>query len=68
MTKLEAVSTPEQIDLTVRLAKDIWQQHYLSMIGQAQIDYMLDKFQSPSAIQQQINSGYLYFLANHELR
>lgn len=68
MTKIEAVSTPEQIDLTVRLAKDIWQQHYLSMIEQAQIDYMLDKFQSPSAIQQQINSGYLYFLANYDLR
>ncbi len=68
MTKIEAVSTPEQIDLTVRLAKDIWQQHYLSMIEQAQIDYMLEKFQSPGAIQQQINAGYLYFLANYELR
>lgn len=68
MTKIEAVSTPEQIELTVRLAKEIWQQHYLSIIGQAQVDYMLDKFQSPAAIQQQIESGYLYFLANHNLR
>lgn len=66
MTRIEAVTTKQDIDYTVNLAKTIWQQHYLNIIGQEQIDYMLDKFQSPAAISQQIDSGYLYFLAQHD--
>ncbi|WMS86979.1 GNAT family N-acetyltransferase [Pleionea litopenaei] len=44
------------------LAKHIWQQHYTPIIGQAQVDYMLDKFQSQQAMTQQIeNEGYQYY-------
>ncbi len=66
MTVIKPVLNSEQINQTVILAKDIWQQHYLSIIGQAQIDYMLDKFQSQQAIKQQIDSGYLYYLVECE--
>jgi ribosomal protein S18 acetylase RimI-like enzyme len=31
------------------------------LIGQAQVDYMVAKFQSPEAMQSQIDSGYEYF-------
>ena len=45
------------------LAKEIWTQHYLSIIGIGQIDYMLDKFQSESAISHDIECGYTYLIA-----
>ncbi len=52
----------EHIDQVARLAKVIWQEHYPPIIGQSQVEYMLDKFQSPQAIQQQLDVGYQYFL------
>lgn len=47
----------EQIPLLQRLAREIWEEHYLPIIGQNQIDYMLDKFYSTEIIQQEIDSG-----------
>ena len=49
--------------LVEALAKEIWTQHYLSIIGIDQIDYMLDKFQSELAISNDIECGYTYFIA-----
>lgn len=65
MTHIIAVTTRQDIERTESLAKSIWQHHYLSIIGQAQLDYMLDKYQSTTAIQQQLNEGYLYYLARY---
>ena len=45
------------------LAKEIWTQHYLPIIGQAQIDYMLEKFQSETVVRRDINNGYTYLIA-----
>jgi len=45
-----------------RLAKEIWQEHYIPIIGQRQVAYMLEKFQSKFAISQQIQDGYAYYL------
>ena len=44
------------------LAGGIWREHYIPILGRAQVDYMLDKFQSPEAICDQIRGGHLYFL------
>ena len=44
------------------LAREIWQEHYAAIIGQAQVDYMLDNFQSAAAIAQQMRQGYRYFM------
>ncbi|WP_196137385.1 GNAT family N-acetyltransferase [Aliikangiella sp. G2MR2-5] len=44
------------------LAKPIWEEHYIPIIGSAQVEYMLEKFQSESAIQEQIEQGYQYYL------
>jgi len=44
------------------IAGPIWQQHYSNIIGREQVDYMLAKFQSESAISTQIQSGIEYFL------
>lgn len=50
------------------LAHEIWNQHFVSIIGQEQVDYMLNEFQSPSAIMGQLSTGFEYFLAvtNHQ--
>lgn len=42
------------------MAKKIWNEHYASILEQEQIDYMLQKFQSPNAIGEQIKHGYYY--------
>jgi len=58
------VTTRAQIAALARLAAAIWNEHYVAIIGQAQVDYMLDKFQSPPAIASQIEGGYEYYLAS----
>ncbi|MFD2724642.1 GNAT family N-acetyltransferase [Hyunsoonleella rubra] len=44
------------------LADEIWRQHYTPIIGIDQVKYMLKRFQSIEAIQQQIQDGFLYFI------
>ncbi|MEM8640366.1 MAG: GNAT family N-acetyltransferase [Cyanobacteria bacterium P01_G01_bin.54] len=59
--------TPAQFATIARLARDIWTAHYTPIIGAAQVDYMLDKFQSAAAIAAQVQrEGYLYYLAEIE--
>lgn len=60
------VHSDEQIAAVVRLARQIWPEHYLSIIGQAQIDYMLARFQSEAAVAAQLGEGYEYFLLNRQ--
>ncbi|WP_319558519.1 GNAT family N-acetyltransferase [Thiomicrorhabdus sp.] len=57
------VKTPEEVVSLAELAKNIWNQHFTPIIGQAQVDYMLKNFQSAEAIQQQLNDGGEYYLA-----
>ena len=56
------VTTEEQIEIVESLAKEIWSEHYTSIIGVQQVKYMLEKFQSKKAITEQIFNGYIYFL------
>jgi ribosomal protein S18 acetylase RimI-like enzyme len=58
-----SVNSPDQIAEVVRLAQEIWPEHYTPIIGQKQVNYMLEKFQSQSAIAGQIRDGYEYYLA-----
>lgn len=57
------VTDSETIAEVAALAREIWNQHFVGMIGQAQVDYMLDRFQSPAAIGAQLASGAEYHLA-----
>lgn len=61
------VTTPTLIETTAQLAHKIWNQHYVPIIGQDQVDYMLDKFQDVEAISNQISNGYDYFIIYHDL-
>ena len=43
------------------LARTIWTEHYSAIIGKAQVDYMLDTYQSAEAIRNQIEKdGFTY--------
>ncbi len=47
----------EEKDLTTitKLAKVIWNDHYVSIIGQEQVDYMLDKMYNHKSLVEQLN-------------
>ena len=54
----------DRADELAELAKSIWTEHYTPIIGLAQVNYMLDKFQSAGRILADIcESGYRYFIA-----
>jgi ribosomal protein S18 acetylase RimI-like enzyme len=54
------VSTDLHITMVESLAREIWTEHYTPIIGEAQVAYMLEKFQSRHA------KGFRYFLVAHE--
>lgn len=43
------------------LAKEIWTEYYIDLLGMAQVDYMLAHFQSREAIEQGMADGMHYF-------
>ncbi len=62
--KLERVESKEQISAVAALARETWTEHYVPIIGAAQVAYMLDRFQSAEAIARQMEEeGYEYYLA-----
>lgn len=60
---LEPVTTASQIEQVAALAKQIWHQHYQELLGEAQINYMVEKYLSAPVIAQQLQEGYRYYLA-----
>jgi len=52
----------DQIHTLSAFAEPIWFEHYTPIIGEQQVKYMLDKFQSEKAIKSQLEDGYQYFL------
>lgn len=64
--KVEVVSFKKDIEIVESLAKEIWSQHYIPIIGHAQVKYMLNKYQSVNAISQSIIDGYVYYIAYYK--
>ena len=64
MSMLEFVEVKNEAgdERVARLAKWIWRDHYGAILGDGQIGYMLDKFQSAAAVGKQRSEGYRYFL------
>ena len=61
---MEGVKALSQIAAVAALARETWMQHYVPLIGAAQVEYMLARFQSAEAIARQIAAeGYEYSLA-----
>src|SRR4051794_25019856 len=55
------VTTASQVADVARMAHEVWNEYYVPFIGQAQVDYMVARFQTADAMQSQIDSGYDYF-------
>lgn len=60
------VSNMELVYSVSAVADEIWHEHFVPIIGEEQVDYMLEKFLSPEALVEQINSGYQYYLFSFE--
>lgn len=58
--KLRAASGGSDAELVANLAKRCWRPHYTPIIGGPQVEYMLGKFQSATAILEQIEDGRDY--------
>jgi ribosomal protein S18 acetylase RimI-like enzyme len=64
-TDITKVHTQEQILDVANLAREIWTEHYTPIIGEEQVDYMLDHFQSVASITAQLANGYVYYIVSH---
>lgn len=60
----QEVFSEEDLTKVELLANIIWREHYTAIIGEDQVTYMLEKFQSVTSMRQQIDQGYHYFLMN----
>jgi hypothetical protein len=68
MIRFIKVHSEQQIADIAYLAQEIWQEHYLPIVGQEQIDYMLKKFQCERAIAKQLTDGYEYYSVTYDKR
>jgi GNAT superfamily N-acetyltransferase len=59
--QLLPVTNAAQVAQVARMAREVWDEYYVPLIGRAQVDYMVAKFQTAEAMQAQIDSGYEYF-------
>lgn len=63
MEFIELVNDPETVVKMSAMATEIVREHYDPIIGKAQNDYMLERFQSPEAIAAQVEDGAKYYFA-----
>lgn len=63
MSNLEIIKTAgdDDIKAVADLASIIWHEHFVTILSNEQIDYMVEKFQSFPAIKDQIINGYEYY-------
>ncbi|SMC76675.1 GNAT family N-acetyltransferase [Moheibacter sediminis] len=59
MIKLISVSV-DLISTIQQLSREIWDEHYIKILSQEQIDYMLEKFYSTEKIKSEIEEGVLW--------
>jgi len=62
LISFDPVVTKEQIETVADLAEIVWHEHYDFIIGKEQVDYMIDRFQSVSAMRTQMEQdSYEYY-------
>lgn len=63
MLQFVPVDDASKVDAMCEMASRIWHEHYTPLLGKEQVEYMVEKFQSPAAVTDQIqNKGYHYYL------
>ncbi|MEA5004444.1 MAG: GNAT family N-acetyltransferase [Christensenella sp.] len=61
--RLKKISKEREFLMVADLAHEIWREHYAGIVSADQVEYMLEKFQSPSAINAAVTGeGYEYYL------
>ncbi len=62
-TELKRVETEEEIEALCKIAQRVWHLTYDPLLPQGQVEYMLDKFQSPHAVKDQTaRLNYRYYM------
>ena len=60
---LKKVETAEEIAALCQVAKEVWHLTYDPLLPPGQVDYMVEKFQSPPAVREQMEQeNYQYYL------
>lgn len=59
-----ALTNEKELKEMSSMATEIVREHFDPIIGKAQNDYMIGKFQTVAAIKEQIEHGYEYFFVN----
>ena len=60
MNNIIPVQIKADFEIVADLAKEIWTEHYTPIIGWQQVEYMLEKFQSATEIENQIKEKSLW--------
>lgn len=60
MAVMKKISMDDVSELSI-IASNVVKEHFDPIIGSAQNDYMISKFQSPQAIREQLTHGYRYY-------
>lgn len=68
MPTIRRALSRSDIEIIARLAEEIWNEHYISIIGREQVDYMVENFQSATAMQDQLDEGYRYYIVEYDSR
>ena len=66
MIEIKKVVTQKQIQDMCKIADIVWKQTYSPLMTDEQLTYMIDKFQSVHAVNNQMESmGYMYFILEY---
>lgn len=60
------IAQEKDLDRIATLAKIIWNDHYVSIVGQEQVDYMLAKIYNHQSLMEQLNEKkHVFYLINY---
>ena len=67
MDQLEFIkaNSENELKLIQQLADIIWREHYIPIIGLAQVEYMLNKYQSVKSMKNQLKENVFYYLIKY---
>lgn len=66
MIHVKTAKANEDLEIITKLGSIIWHEHYAPIIGLDQVKYMLDKFQSVIAIENQLLENYCYYILMYD--
>lgn len=62
MNSIIPAENKQHFKTIAKLAEIIWTEHYTPIIGEAQVSYMLEKYQTATVIEEQVENGVLYYI------